>query len=380
MNSNSSLPKYKTIIEDILVRIQKNDFTYDVPLCTEQSLMDEYGVSRITATRALTELLQRGILYRKRGVGSFVTKSVALNNLTNAPSAADPKTISFLIPFDLTTPLVSEIARIVTDGLSERGYFMNVYICNASLSREKANLKLLLSQNPSGIIYLPFRDKIFINLLNEFVMQNKPVIILDKYTDCPYIHNITSDNFDGGRLLTEHLLSLGHRNITFFTTAPVEDVSSVRNRFGGYLDGLHRAGLSPAPGNLVYLPCDLGNEPSEEFPNPQITAFLNKSYEQGVTAVLTENDIVADYLCRACEQLGFRVPQDFSICGFDDTDFARRLHGGITTVKQDYPAIAVELLNALNEALTNPAAGICRKNVPVSLVIRSSTGPARITG
>lgn len=382
MSSDNSTPKYKIITQDILDRIQRNDFTYDAPICTEQSLMDEYGVSRITATRALTELLQKGILYRKRGVGSFVAKTVSPGTISpeslsyQSPNTV-PNMVSFLIPFDLTTPLVSEIAKILTEGLSEKGYFMNVYISNASPAREKANLKMLLSQNPSGIIYLPFRDKMHFSLINDFVMQNKPVIILDKYTDCPYIYNITSDNFEGGRLLTEHLISLGHKNIAFLTTAPIEDVSTIRNRFGGYLDTLHQSGLNASPQNLIYLPCDLGNEPPEDFPNPQIAAFLKKAYQQGTTAILTENDVVADYLCRACQHLGYHIPQDFSICGFDDTEFSRRFPGGITTIRQDNPAIAAALLEVLAEALTNPSASAYRKSVPVSLVVRCSTGKPR---
>lgn len=381
MEPNNNIPKYQMIVDDILDRIQRNDFTYDVPICTEQSLMDEYNVSRITVTRALSVLLQKGVIYRKRGLGSFVTKTVPVNNAADSSPSANSNTVSFLIPFDLTTPLVSEVVKIVSDGLSKQGYFMNVYVCNKSTSQEKANLKLLLSQNPAGIIYLPFRDKIFINYLNDMVMQNKPVIVIDKYTDCPYIHNITSDNFEGGRLLTEHLISLGHRNIAFFTTAPLEDVSSVRNRFGGYLSALHKNGLTPNPNNLVYQPCDLGDEPIEEFPNPQVVSFIKKCRRNGITAILTENDIVADYLCRTCQYLNISVPEDnLSICGFDDNDFSRKIPGGITTVRQDYNAMANEVLQILNNALNNPTAEIVQKSVPVSLVVRGSTGPVRHSG
>ncbi len=376
MDSNHNVPKYKLIIEDIIDRIQRNDFSYDVPICTEQSIMEQYNVSRITATRALTELLQKGIIYRKRGVGSFVTKSFSLNSTPTSP-LHDPKTISFLVPFDLTTPLVSEIVKIVADVLNKHGYFTNVYVCNASSSQEKANLKLLLSQNVSGIVFLPFRDKIFVNLLNEFVMQGKPVIVIDKYTDCPYIHNITSDNFEGGRLLTEHLISMGHRNISFFTTAPLEDVSTVRNRFGGYLNALHRAGIATNTGNLVEISCDLGKESCEEFPNPQIVAFLKNCQQNGTTAVVTENEIVANYLCRACNHLGIGIPEDMSICGFDDTEFSRSFPGGITTIRQDHVTIAEEILNILKDALVNPSAEICHKSIPVSLIVRGSTGPVK---
>ena len=69
---NSNKPKYEIIKEDILAQIRKNDFSYSEPLCTEKQLSEQYQVSRITAKHALTDLEQMGVLYRKRGVGSFV--------------------------------------------------------------------------------------------------------------------------------------------------------------------------------------------------------------------------------------------------------------------------------------------------------------------
>ena len=77
-------PKYEVIIDDILAKSRNNDFSYETVLCTEMQLTEEYGVSRITAKRALTDLEQRGVLYRKRGVGSFVARN-ALSNLNPQP-------------------------------------------------------------------------------------------------------------------------------------------------------------------------------------------------------------------------------------------------------------------------------------------------------
>ena len=65
-------PFYQIIIDDILAQIAAGSFSYDQPICTENSLIEQYGFSRITVRRAMTELENRGILYRKRGVGSFV--------------------------------------------------------------------------------------------------------------------------------------------------------------------------------------------------------------------------------------------------------------------------------------------------------------------
>ena len=66
-------PKYEIIKEALLARIHAGDFSFDESFCTEKMLSEQHHVSRITAKRAIEDLEQQGILYRKRGVGSFVS-------------------------------------------------------------------------------------------------------------------------------------------------------------------------------------------------------------------------------------------------------------------------------------------------------------------
>lgn len=77
-------PFYQIIIDDILAQIAAGSFSYDQPICTENSLIEQYGFSRITVRRAMTELENRGILYRKRGVGSFVCQRRPAHLLENS--------------------------------------------------------------------------------------------------------------------------------------------------------------------------------------------------------------------------------------------------------------------------------------------------------
>lgn len=68
-------PLYKQIMDKLKERIKSGDFEYDAPFVTEDRITKEYGVSRITAIRALEELEHDGLINRKRGSGSFVSKS-----------------------------------------------------------------------------------------------------------------------------------------------------------------------------------------------------------------------------------------------------------------------------------------------------------------
>ena len=370
--TNTQKPKYEIIMDDILSKIKNNDFSYDTVLCTEKQLSEQYQVSRITAKRAITDLEQRGILYRRRGVGSFVARN-ALNNLDNlSHPVADSKMASFLLPFDITKGGLFDTVKTINMALNEHDYFMNIYITDASSAKEKANLKLLLSQHPSGLIYYPMRDRINLNLLNEFVFQGIPVVIIDKTTDCSYLHNVVSDNFEGGRLLTEHLIRLGHRRIGFLCSVPIEETSSVRNRFGGYLHQLQSAGISPGSCTFNYTNCELTDDDTVTDEGSPLQIIIRQMYQAGITAILAENDRVARLIMLTCNKMGLRIPEDLSVCGFDNNEIAREMD--LTTVGQDFHAIGEEAARILITALSSPAAPAQKVTIPVKLFVRSSTG------
>lgn len=373
--NNSGKPKYEVIMDDILARIHNNDFSYDAVFCTEKQLSEQYNVSRITAKRAITDLEQRGILYRKRGVGSFVAHNALSNISRSSHPAGDSKMVSFLLPFDTTKGNAFQTVEIVNTALNNNGYFLSIYISNVSSTKEKANIKLLLSQNISGLVYYPMRDKINLNLLNEFVYMGIPVIIIDKSTDCPYIHNVVSDNFEGGRLLTEHLLQKGHRNIAFYTTAPIEETSSVRNRFAGYLHQLQVSGITPNLRHFVYHPYDITEEDALSKTGSSFQESIRQMYNMGVTAIIAENDRVAQLIHMACTQIGLRIPEDMSLCGFDNTETTEELQ--ITSIKQDFTVIGEHISKILLDCFLDPSAPIQKITVPVELIVRSSTGAPR---
>lgn len=372
---NQEKPKYEVIKDDILAQIRNNNFSYDEVLCTEKQLSEQYQVSRITAKRAITDLENLGILIRKRGVGSFVARN-AMNNLNRTPSASAKvsKMVSFLLPFDITKGGMFQTVEVINNALNANGYIMSIYV---SGGREKTNLKLLLSQNLSGLVYYPDRDKINLNLLNEFIFARIPVVVIDKTTDCPYIHNIVSDNFEGGRLLAEYLLSLGHRNIVFLATAPLEDTSTVRNRFGGFLHAMQQAGFPPSQSNLVAYGRELTDE--DAFTKgSQIQEILQKLYTSGVTAIIAENDVVAYRLRLACRSLGIRVPEDLSICGFDKANVAESQ--GLTSIQQDFNLMGEEVARILISSMDDPNYPCQKIVLPVHLAVGDSTGVPRTVG
>lgn len=207
--------------------------------------------------------------------------------------------------------------------------------------------------------------------LNDFLFANRPVVIIDKQTDCPYLNNVVCDNYDGGRQLTRHLLEQGHRNIAFFTTAPLSETSSVRDRFGGFLHEIKAAGIMPDSRQLITWPHALS---TEDALSTEITPFQQQLLtlrQNGITALLAENDQVAELIFLACRTIGLRIPEDLCLCGFDDTSLSRSLE--ITSIHQDFESIGREASRILLSTLENPAAEPEKIVLPVTLVPRASS-------
>jgi DNA-binding LacI/PurR family transcriptional regulator len=96
----------------------------------------------------------------------------------------------------------------------------------------------------------------------------------------------------------------------------------------------------------------------------------------GVTAIEAENDEVAFRVAQACRSLGARVPQDVSVAGFDDSMIATAYGADLTTVHQDFRGMGELAAKIAVSELSGRHEYDFRQVLPVSLVERSSTGPA----
>jgi LacI family transcriptional regulator, galactose operon repressor len=165
-----------------------------------------------------------------------------------------------------------------------------------------------------------------------------------------------------------HLTALGHRRIGHVRGHPAHGASEWR--LSGYREGLKRAGLRYDPALVV--------DGAFSYESGLVGANRLLDLPDRPTAIFAANDdMAAGAICAACER-GLSVPNDVSVCGFDDTPIARHIYPSLTTVRQPTRDMgrlaAIELLKAIKA----PGAGEM-VSVPYQLQIRRSTGPARAT-
>lgn len=343
-----SEPRYLTIYNHLKEQILSGTLKPDQQLPTELQLAKDYGVSRITSKRALTELESNGLIYRQQGSGSFVQPNDRPN--TN-------QQLLFVLPFPTDAGL-GDYASGISMAANAHHY--------QAVTMDTNNFAQLpideIKRQYAGIIYLPqdlYQEAEWIYRLK---LERVPVVLLDKTFPELNLPVVTADNLAGGRLATEHLLKLKHRRILFYgqmeqTVLP----SSVYERYFGYLQALHQANLEP-----VSSMSDL-----HRLNRLTPTAWLTYLRKHAVTGIVVENDLIAIQLMNRLRTVDPTIWQRLSIIGFDNIQAASLTYPSLTTIAQDFKGMGQKAVELLLDAPTKTQ--VLRR--PVQLIARDSTKP-----
>jgi len=282
-----------------------------------------------------------------------------------------------LIVTDIENPFFPQVIRAVEDAARGHGYAVVLADGRREPEREIRSLENLAERQVDGLLIassaLTERHRAWI------AERPSPVVIINGESRLPSVPAVLSDNVAGGRLVAEHLIGLGHRRMTYLA-APAGLNVAVSERLRGVRSVLR--GTDIPAGSLDRVDGDGGVEGGEQ------AARLALQRRPETTALICYNDLTAVGALRALRSLDRRVPEDVSVVGFDDIELAPYVVPALTTVRQDVAAMAawaVETLLALIADASSPArpegdAALTppRERVPVRLVVRESTGPARV--
>lgn len=260
----------------------------------------------------------------------------------------------------ISDPFHSVIIEGIEEKLREKGYYLMI----RTVYSEDELFSLLRNWNIDGLILTGlFQDEFFEKLMNA----NVPFVLVDSYIDNPKVLNIGLEDCNGGYMATKYLIDKGHRNIVFASPI-IKQNGVVEERFKGYKLALKEAGI----------PFEKKNVYQQEI---TITEGIELGHKlagrTGVTAVFATADILAAGIISGLNEQGKRVPDDFSVIGFDDLYISSLTAPRLTTIHQDTQEkgkVAAESLIKVIEG--NP---IDSKNIilPVTLVERHSVKAIR---
>ena len=225
-------------------------------------------------------------------------------------------------------------------------------------------LASVLRRGPSGIVLL-FAG-ISPDERAKLHARGIPFVIIDPAGDpVPGIPSVGSANWSGGLTATRHLLELGHRRIAAITGP--DDVMCALARLDGYRAAMTSAGVRIEPEWVRYG--DFRREGGERHARDLLRL------PDPPTAIFAGNDLQALGVLHAAHALGFTVPQDLSVVGYDDLAIAELARPRLSTIHQPLREMAEQATRIVLQLLDDVPPEVTRIELATSLVVRDSTAP-----
>lgn len=309
----------KTSIKDIA---RETDFSITTVSRVLNGKGEEYRISQ--KTEKLVQEAAKKLNYRA---------NYAAANLKSGKS----NTIALLIP-SLSNPFFANMASEINKDLREAGYITILSESSENLRIEKDILDTLFTRNIEGLIIVPCSERYehIVQLRN----QGLPIICIDRYfenLDMPYV---STNNYEGAKMGTKHLIDNGHRKI-----AGIQGVlKSIPNqkRVLGFTDALREAGIDSTDIS--------GNDFSVQNGYLETKLLLQK--KEKPTAIFAFSNTIALGCLKALKEADLTIPDDISLITFDDHPYLEHLSTPLSCITQpesDIASLAIRFLFALLE-------------------------------
>jgi DNA-binding LacI/PurR family transcriptional regulator len=320
----------------------------------------EAGVSIATVSKIINGKGNISTKTRKHVLQVMKKLNYRPSLVASALTGKGTRTIGLLIP-DLANPFFAEIARSVEDRGQELGF--SVIMCSIENNDEKAEryISTLRQKSVDGLIIGTGVGKE--EILNQLLEEQIPLALIARDMPSLAVETVLVDDFIGGYLATRHLLDLGHTRIAIL--AENLKVVSSRERVRGYKHALKEAGLAFQDEFLKIgdFKVEDGREKAREW----------LTLEQPPTAIFACNDLLAIGVIQAAKELGFHVPRDLSVVGFDNTILATITDPPLTTVAQPIEQMGRQVVDCLVQEVMNEPRAKQRIILRPELVVRGST-------
>jgi DNA-binding LacI/PurR family transcriptional regulator len=352
--------KHHLISATLRDRILAGKYSETIP--GQRVLADEFGVNFLTIRKAVATLVNEGLLNKRSGRGTFITrlKRARTNNI-----AAILGGLSYGFGGQhtkLVEGIQQEAAKFRHDVI------MRPHLGDPQLERQAID-DLIARGKCDGMLVWPTRNE-GSQAVETLKAHGIPFVVVMR-VDSRYrqdVSYVVDDDFEGGYLATQHLLGLGHRRLGFVGRSAKSEGADTfeEERWLGFTKAHHEAGVPPGP----RIQADWMSKP-EDRPSPLSKTFLRRI--AGLTGLVCVNDRVALHLLGLTQQTGLTLPAGLSIVGYDDIDAAELFN--LTTVHQPLAEIGAEAVRLLIDEIEGRRSEPAQRKLAPRLVVRETTRP-----
>jgi DNA-binding LacI/PurR family transcriptional regulator len=283
-----------------------------------------------------------------------------------------------VLAFDLSDPFCTLIVRGIQTSLQPAGYVPLLMDAQTQRKLFDSYFQMILERRAEGVIVIGSWIFEEADLLADIEKNHVPIVIVGRDLTARRIRSVAVDNQAGGELAMRHLCELGHRRIAVIRGP--EEMFDSEPRWAGIRRAAAQARVEFDPRLVFQLPGmedpTSGFEGGNNFAQSMLASGLD------FTAVLAFDDLTALGVVRGFTGAGLRIPQDYSVVGFDDVLPAMVATPGITTIRQPMKEMGLlaadwvlEALDARDRESEEPARFY---QAPPELVVRMSSAPPRM--
>lgn len=312
------------------------------------------GVSPATVSRVLNGTATVGEDKRTVVMEAIAELGYRRNRLASNFRRLKSEMIGVVVS-DIENPHFTQMVRAVEDAAHARGY--RVLLCNTDEDPEKQReyLDVLAQERVAGVILSPTAGPG--PAVDDLVDHGVAVVAFDRRVRDRRVDAVVAANAAGARAGAAHLVECGHRRVGF--VGGPAGVQTADERRSGYEQAMAEAGLEPlvADGRFRH---EGGRQATD--------ALL----QQGATAILVANNLMAIGALQAIKERGLRIPHDVGIVSIDDPPWAKLTDPPLTTLAQPVREMAQAAVELLFERLDEGRTRRKRRVFDLELVHRGS--------
>jgi GntR family transcriptional regulator of arabinose operon len=356
IRKSDPVPVFRQIKDLMIEHMKKKNLRKGDLLPSESELCEIFNVSRMTARKAITALIEDNIVCRVHGKGTFVFRKVEQGY------ALKHKVIGIITPrytgslkLNMSqSPTHYRVIESIEQYCGEKEMELSI-ITSIFTKLSVADLKAM---PVTGIILL-FPHQEHSELIKKLKKCGIPFVAVHCFLDIAGINKINIDVFKSSYEATSLLIGKGRKDIVFLGQSPFSGAG--HTHYQGYEKAMMDSGLVPklyaAPGYP---------ETAWNFDD-----FRRKTKK--FDGIVAAEDPMAACFIKAAVRTGINVPDDVSVCGFYDSEICQHISPPLTSIREPLHMLGIAAVKRLYSLLEKPGSAPETTMLPTKLIVREST-------
>lgn len=320
----------------------------------------EANVSMATVSRVVNGNPNVKPTTRKKVLATIERLGYRPNAVARGLASKKTTTVGAIIP-DISSIFFAELARGIEDIATMYKY--NIILSNSDQNKDKELqlINTMLEKQVDGIIFMG--GNITQEHIQQFSTASVPVVLAATYDGTEATPSVNIDYEVAAYEAAKNLIDKGNKRLAFINGNEEETINQLK--YQGYLRALKEASIEPVADYVV------NGDYTYESGIKAVEQFM--SLAQKPTAVFAASDAIALGAIHGAQDLGYRVPEDLEVFGFDNTKLANMVRPTLSTVVQPMYDIGAVAMRLLTKYMNKEEVEEKKVVLPHRLVERNST-------